>query len=438
MSSSAQQASKIAIPEWMEAGAKENYDLAKDISTRPYQTYSGQRIADFTGAQNDAMKATRAAQGYGQDSINSARAALGGVSGSATPMIGSNTNAPPVVDSMMRARGGDIGAAHTPGRAQIGSLGGGGDMPPAIADLMASLNGRPMSGPGGAPTMMADRPMMSQSQALPVNQNQVGTVPSVSAATVDPSQLERVSAERFTDADINSYLNQYRQAALDPTLAEIGRQGQILQTQNAARAQGAGAFGGSRHGLVEAETNKAILDQMAKTQAEGLSRGFDTAAGLVQGDQGRALQAGLANQNVSTQGVFRNQDAENAARSQTAGFQQQTNLANQSAALQKLGLDINAASSQGQLAKLGQDMNYNDIAKLMGVGDTQQKMNQSNLDLGYNDFLKEQNYPQEQLNMLISTLNQTPYSRTTYQPGGNTAAQVGGGLASLLSMLLGK
>lgn len=437
-SNSSQVASKIELPEWVNKQAEENMGLAKDIASKPYQTYSGQRLAGFNDDQNAAFGATRATQGAQQPALNSALAALGGVSSRGAPMIGAT---PSGLDGLMRARGGDIGAAHTPGRMAINGLAAN-DTSLARLPQMSGMPQMPRTG-GGDPYLPVH----------PVNQN-FGQVPQVDAAKVDPSGLERVDAERiaserFTDADINAYLNPYKQAALDPAIAEIQRQGQILQNNNMARAQGAGAFGGSRHGLVEAETNRAILDQIARTQAEGLSRGFDTAAGLVSNDQGRALQAAqanqstglqgdLANQNVTTQAQFRNQDAQNQMRALQAQLQQQTNLANQSAALQKMGIDINAANSQGALAKLGQDMAYTDIAKLMGMGDTQQKMDQSNLDLGYNDFLKEQNYPQEQLNMLISALNQTPYGRTTYQPGPNTAAQVGGGLASLLGLFMGR
>ena len=46
---------------------------------------------------------------------------------------------------------------------------------------------------------------------------------------------------------------------------------QMAQGNNAAGAVASKAFGGSRHGLVEAETNRAFLDEAGRTTAAPVS-----------------------------------------------------------------------------------------------------------------------------------------------------------------------
>jgi len=448
--SSSQVASKIELPEWVDKQAQSNMSLANELATKPFQTYGNQRIAGWSPDQANAFGAIRSGMGAQSGNLASAMKAAQGVSATAAPMVGG-----PNVDWMQKARGGSIGAGHTPGLARPGVLNFG---MPRTGGPEPMLNTSPMF--GSASSIGALLPALNGGGApisFPSGNSFMGGQPQAEASTVDPAGLERVNAERvaaerFTDAPVIQYLNQYRQAALDPTLAEIQRQGDIMLTGNAARATGSGAFGGSRAALLDAETQKNILAQLAKTEAEGMAGGFDTASGLVQRDQDRALTAGLANQstgldaaksnqNVTTQAQFRNQDALNTIAQLNAKLRQESNLANQDAMLKKMGLDIQSAGQQGELAKLSQDMSYKDIAALMGIGKEQQGMDQANMDLAYQDFLREQNHPQENLNMLISALNQSPYGRTTYGPGPNTAAQVGGGalsLAGLLSMFMGK
>ena len=79
---------------------------------------------------------------------------------------------------------------------------------------------------------------------------------------------------------MEGYQNPYTQQVIDTTLADIERSRQVAQGQGAARAVAARAFGGSRQGVAEAETNRAALEQSARTAAQLRSAGFETAVGL--------------------------------------------------------------------------------------------------------------------------------------------------------------
>jgi len=76
------------------------------------------------------------------------------------------------------------------------------------------------------------------------------------------------------------YQNPYEQQVIDRSMADIGRTTAMQQEANKASAAGMGAFGGSRQGLVEAETNAAAQRTMGDLSANLRSQGFNTAANL--------------------------------------------------------------------------------------------------------------------------------------------------------------
>ena len=86
--------------------------------------------------------------------------------------------------------------------------------------------------------------------------------------------------------NINQFLNPYQSYVTD----EITRQAQIAQNQLSAQAVGAGAFGGGRQGVAQAEIERARLANIGQAQAQG----FQTALGAAQNQQQIGLGAGQA------------------------------------------------------------------------------------------------------------------------------------------------
>ena len=88
-----------------------------------------------------------------------------------------------------------------------------------------------------------------------------------------------------------NYQNPYEDAVVQKSMMDIGNQGLKMQNQLGAQASAAGAFGGSRHGIAEAElatnTQQQMLDQAAKLRQQG----FNTALGASQADLQRQLGA---------------------------------------------------------------------------------------------------------------------------------------------------
>ena len=85
-------------------------------------------------------------------------------------------------------------------------------------------------------------------------------------------------------AQINQYLNPYQQYVT----GEIARQGQMMQNQLAQQAVQAGAFGGGREGVQQAELQGRTLEAMGRAQQAG----FNTALGAAQRQQQVGLAAG--------------------------------------------------------------------------------------------------------------------------------------------------
>jgi hypothetical protein len=83
---------------------------------------------------------------------------------------------------------------------------------------------------------------------------------------------------------ISQYLNPYQQYVTN----EIARQGQMMQNQLGAQAVGAGAFGGGREGVQQAELQGRTLSNIGQS----LASGFQTALGAAQRQQQVGLAAG--------------------------------------------------------------------------------------------------------------------------------------------------
>jgi hypothetical protein len=140
----------------------------------------------------------------------------------------------------------------------------------------------------------------------------IGTSPTVQAQNVQAGQL--------ANSDLGAYTNPYESQVVQQTLSDLGGAQEQQLNQMGAQATAANAFGGSRHGIAEAETRKGYADKAAQAVSGLRQAGFTQAQQMAQADIGTAQQAALANQQANL-----------AAGTTTAGFGQQSNLSNQAA-----------------------------------------------------------------------------------------------------------
>jgi len=106
------------------------------------------------------------------------------------------------------------------------------------------------------------------------------------------------------------YMNPYLSAVLAPQLEEQRRQAQMNLQPLMAKFAGAGAFGGSRQGLVESENLRNLLAQQNRTIGEGYSAAYDKAMQQFNTEQGQAkaladtmAQAGAQQRAIEQEGI---------------------------------------------------------------------------------------------------------------------------------------
>ena len=98
------------------------------------------------------------------------------------------------------------------------------------------------------------------------------------------------TAAQYDPVSAQAFMNPYETQVVDQALADIQRAGNIQGQADAARAVGAGAFGGSRSGIVDSERGRNILEQQAKTAAGLRAQGYGQAIQQSMGAQESALQ----------------------------------------------------------------------------------------------------------------------------------------------------
>jgi len=205
-----------------------------------------------------------------------------------------------------------------------------------------------------------------------------------------------VSAGLLRETDLSPYLNPYTKNVVDTSLAALDRSREMAISQGQAMATRAGAFGGSRHGVADAETNRGFMDSAGQLAAGLYNEGFNTArqsaladiANRFTADQFNAANAmTVAGRNQDAQNLFmraladdrmRTQLANQGAYESAAGRSLQGQLANQQAGLAGAGFRLGAANqlyNQG----VGQDANTrSNIGLQAGMGEIERQLQQDN------------------------------------------------------------
>jgi len=86
----------------------------------------------------------------------------------------------------------------------------------------------------------------------------------------------------------SQYMNPYLNAVLQPQLTELNRQAQIKQMENAARMSKAGAFGGGRQAIMDAELQRNLLSEANKAIGTGYANAYDKAMSQFNTEVGQA------------------------------------------------------------------------------------------------------------------------------------------------------
>lgn len=207
------------------------------------------------------------------------------------------------------------------------------------------------------------------------------------------SELANKAAGGILGLDRSAYMNPFTAEVEENALRNLDRQREISLMANSDKARAASAFGGSRHGVVDAITNAEATRSAGDLSAELRKAGFDTASGLMQQDIGNMFTGAGA---------------------------------------------LLGGAESGDKKRLA------DFSALLGIGGQEQAQTQRELDDQYRRFLEKENHSLEDLNIRLSALGMSPYGKsettnTTGKPAsaGTDFAQMGLGILSLLPALAG-
>ena len=213
--------------------------------------------------------------------------------------------------------------------------------------------------------MQAQAPQLQQFQMGPADRVYGGqyNAPSMVAAQTDFSPglqqfqmgpAERVRADMFGGQQAAQYMSPFIEQAMEPQLREARRASEMQRTADQAQATRAGAFGGSRQAIVEAERQRNLGTQMGDIRARGLQTAYEQATQQFNQDAARRLQAQQLNQQAgltvggqNLQALLNTQQLGTQTGLQTAlanlSSEQQANVQNQAAQLQAQGLTAGQA-----------------------------------------------------------------------------------------------
>ena len=235
------------------------------------------------------------------------------------------------------------------------------------------------------------------------------------AGTQDPYALSmgaanaNVGASGGYDASAlgagGEYFNPYQENVIDTTMDTMRREGNIGMNDVQAGAAQSGSFGGSRHGIAEAEYRTGVNREMGNTTATLNDRGFQQA---------------------------RDQQEQHLQRQYQAGMGQAQN------AQQTADLGLNTAKTQAGLGKLQQDQFMNEQNALDAFGSKQQKQAQMQSDFDFEEFTRMKADPYQKAAFTNSILQGAPSGGTTVtqtsEPGTSSLAQGIGALGAYATM----
>jgi len=262
-----------------------------------------------------------------------------------------------------------------------------------LADILAQAKAASQTGMPYAPSQVAELGA-GQQQAIEQAMSGVGAyAPFLQAGqTAVGEGITGAQQAAFTPTSYQQFMDPYMEDVVQQQYADIARQGQIQEQQLGAQAVGAGAFGGSRQGVAQAELGRNILEQQARTGSQLRSAGFGQAQAAAQ----QAAQQQLAQAQLG-----------GALGAQMAG-----------------------------LGQLGQQLGVQDVNSLLGIGGLQQQQQQQELNVAQQNLMTQQGLPFQQVGFLsdifrgVPALQQT-YQSTTTPPPSATSQLLGLGIAGL-------
>jgi hypothetical protein len=257
-------------------------------------------------------------------------------------------------------------------------------------------------------------------QAIDLQNYEAGGVNNTYGGNYDAGQFnaDQVSSGIFGTDQANQYMSPYMSAVTESAQADAARKAAEEQAYIKAQQGTSGAFGGSRGAVQQQIAANAAQQRISDIGVQGRQSAYENAQQQFERDQGRGLQAQMANQakNLEAMGLGEQsrQFSEEARRQAAAmGMEAQTQTEQLRQGGKQLGLQglQLAGNTAGQLAdfqKLSDDMQMSRFQTMLGVGQSMEDRSQRGLDVAYEDYQNQVNWPRQNLSFLSSMLASQP------------------------------
>ncbi len=205
---------------------------------------------------------------------------------------------------------------------------------------------------------------------------------------------------------VADYMNPYTSGVTDIAAREARRQADISRNAEQGRLAQAGAYGGSRQAIMEAERQRNLGTQIEDINTKGLQSAYDRAVSQRQQEATLGLEA---------------QKSGEASRQFGANY-----------GLQGLDKQLTAAQTLGSLGTQEQQAQTGLANLQLNAGEIQQKQAQAPLDFGYQQWQESLKQPYQQASYMQSLLQGLPLQARAYDSGqSGMGSALSGGLAGL-------
>ena len=168
---------------------------------------------------------------------------------------------------------------------------------------------------------------------------------------------------------VPDYMTDYQKKVADISAGELKKQSLMEQQKIAQQAVGAGGLDSSRFAILEAERQKNLQSGLGDLYTKAQASAYETALKASQSDRDQQLQSAI-------------------------------------------GMGTTAAQAQ--------NLGMADVQQQLGIGALGRGQEQSALDLGYQNFLEERDFPKQQLGFVSDIISGqasfAPYNKTSTRP----------------------
>ena len=184
-----------------------------------------------------------------------------------------------------------------------------------------------------------------------------------------------LTPSQFGTAQASQYMSPYQQAVTDVAKRQATKEAELMRADLQSRAQKAGAYGGSRYGLQEGKLYSDLGQRLSDIQTRGSQAGFQQAQQQFERDRAARMRG--------------------------------------------IGMGLQGAQTLGQLGGAQQQGEMQRLQALERAGTLRQADQQRLMDMRYQDFLRQKEYPYKQLGFYSSMVRGlqpiSPYTQSQVQ-----------------------